>query len=74
MDDGHGVSAVPAGVAAVIVVTEFASNVATASGFIPVIAGLEMRVADMVKAGIVLDLLGLPLITGCVFAVATFLS
>lgn len=100
-------------VAVVIIVTEFASNVATASGFIPVVAGIvvanqidpallavpaamaaswgymlpsgtgpnalafgtgEIRVADMVRAGFLLDLLGVPIIIGGVFAVATILS
>jgi sodium-dependent dicarboxylate transporter 2/3/5 len=100
-------------VAVVILVTEFASNVATASGFIPVVAGIvvannvepallavpaalaaswgfmlpsgtgpnalafgtgELRVADMVRAGFTLDLLGLPIIVGVVLVVATFLS
>lgn len=100
-------------VAVIILVTEFASNVATASGFIPVIAGMvvvseihpallavpaamaaswgfmlpsgtgpnafafatgELRVADMVRAGFLLDLIGLPIIVGCVFAVATLMS
>jgi sodium-dependent dicarboxylate transporter 2/3/5 len=97
----------------VVIVTEFASNVATASGFIPVIAGIvvanaidpallavpaamaaswgfmlpsgtgpnafayatgEVRVADMVRAGFLLDLLGVPIIVGGVFGVAALLS
>jgi sodium-dependent dicarboxylate transporter 2/3/5 len=97
----------------VVIVTEFASNVATASGFIPVIAGIvvanaidpallavpaamaaswgfmlpsgtgpnafayatgEVRVVDMVRAGFLLDLLGVPIIVGCVFGVAALLS
>ncbi len=100
-------------VAVVVIVTEFASNVATASGFIPVVAGIvvasaidpallavpaamaaswgyilpsgtgpnalafatgEIRVADMVRAGALLDLLGLPIIVGVAFAVAAILS
>jgi solute carrier family 13 (sodium-dependent dicarboxylate transporter), member 2/3/5 len=100
-------------VVVVIIVTEFASNVAAASGFIPVVAGIvvasaidpallavpaamaaswgfmlpsgtgpnalafgtgELRVADMVKAGFLLDLAGVPIIVGTVFAVATLLS
>lgn len=100
-------------VAVVIVVTEFASNVATASGFIPVVAGIvvasaidpallavpaamaaswgymlpsgtgpnalafatgEVRMADMIRTGFLLDLIGVPIIIGIVFAVATLLS
>ncbi|QMW22179.1 SLC13 family permease [Sandaracinobacteroides saxicola] len=95
----------------VIVVTEFASNVATASGFIPVVAGLvlatgadpqllaipaamaaswgfmmpagtgpnaiayatgRVSVATMVKAGALVDMIGVPLIVGVCFAVAAW--
>jgi sodium-dependent dicarboxylate transporter 2/3/5 len=97
----------------VIIVTEFASNVATASGFIPVVAGIvvahaidpallavpaamaaswgymlpsgtgpnafafatgEVKMADMVRAGLLLDVVGVPIIVGTVFAVASLLS
>jgi solute carrier family 13 (sodium-dependent dicarboxylate transporter), member 2/3/5 len=96
-------------VALVVVVTEFASNVATASGVMPVVGGLilatgadpallaisaalasswgfmlpagtgpnaiawatdHIALPKMLKAGLVLDLIGIPLIVGCVWAVA----
>lgn len=95
--------------ALVILVTEFASNVATASGFLPVVAGVatatgldplalampaalaaswgfmmpagtgpnaiayatgQVRVGKMVRAGFLIDLLGIPLIVAVCFAVA----
>ncbi|TXG83304.1 MAG: DASS family sodium-coupled anion symporter [Sphingomonadales bacterium] len=95
--------------ALVILVTEFASNVATASGFLPVVAGVatatgldplalampaalaaswgfmmpagtgpnaiayatgQVRVGQMVRAGFLIDLLGIPLIVAVCFAVA----
>jgi solute carrier family 13 (sodium-dependent dicarboxylate transporter), member 2/3/5 len=100
-------------VALIIVVTEFASNVATASGFVPVIAALvlatgadpqllaipaamaaswgfmmpagtgpnaiayatgRVSVAQMVRAGFAIDLLGVPLIVAVCFAVAALLQ
>ena len=96
-------------VALVIVVTEFASNVATATGIIPVVAALvvalgadpvllalpaalaaswgfmlpagtgpnaiawatgRIRIEAMVKAGVLLDLAGIALITGVVWGIA----
>jgi solute carrier family 13 (sodium-dependent dicarboxylate transporter), member 2/3/5 len=96
-------------VALVVVVTEFASNVATASGIMPVVGGLilatgadpallaisaalasswgfmlpagtgpnaiawatdHIALPKMLKAGLVLDVIGIPLIVGCVWAVA----
>ncbi|MFC3711012.1 SLC13 family permease [Sphingoaurantiacus capsulatus] len=93
----------------VVIVTEFASNVATATGFMPVIAGLVLvlgidpallafpaacaaswgfmmpagsapnalalatgypKVADFIKTGFWLDLLGIPLIVAVCFAAA----
>jgi sodium-dependent dicarboxylate transporter 2/3/5 len=100
-------------VAVLIVVTEFASNVATASGFIPVIAGIvaatgadpwllampaamaaswgfmmpagtgpnaiayasgHVTVAQMIRSGLLVNLLGVPLIVGVCFAVAALRS
>lgn len=100
-------------VALVIVITEFASNVATASGIIPVVAALivalgvdplllampaalaaswgfmlpagtgpnaiawsteRIKLSRMVGAGILLDLVGIFLIVGSVFAVAAILG
>jgi sodium-dependent dicarboxylate transporter 2/3/5 len=97
--------------ALVIVITEFASNVATASGVMPVVAGLvaatgsdpwllamcasiaaswgfmmpsgtgpnaiawstqHVALPRMLKAGLWIDLFGIPLIVGCVWAVASF--
>lgn len=94
----------------IVVITEFASNVATASGIIPVVAALvvalgadpillampaalaaswgfmlpagtgpnaiawstgRIRIERMVGAGLVLDLVGIFLIVGVVFAIAT---
>ena len=99
-------------VAMVILVTEFASNVATASGMIPVVASLivalgadpyllalpaalaaswgfmlpagtgpnaiawatgRIRLANMVRSGFILDIAGIFLITGTVWAVAALL-
>lgn len=99
-------------VAMVVLVTEFASNVATASGMIPVVASLALalagdpyllampaalaaswgfmlpagtgpnaiawatgriRLANMVRAGLMLDLAGIFLITGTVWAVAALI-
>jgi solute carrier family 13 (sodium-dependent dicarboxylate transporter), member 2/3/5 len=96
--------------ALVIVITEFASNVATASGVMPVVAGLvaatgsdpwllamcasiaaswgfmmpsgtgpnaiawstqHVALPRMLKAGLWIDLFGIPLIVGCVWVVAT---
>lgn len=96
----------------IIIVTEFASNVAAASGFIPVIAGLvlatgadpqllaipaalaaswgfmmpagtgpnaiafatgRVTVPQMLRAGIAIDLLGVPLLVGIPFLVAAIL-
>nr|WP_137677783.1 SLC13 family permease [Parerythrobacter lutipelagi] len=98
-------------VALVVVITEFASNVATASGIIPVVASLvvalgvdpvllampaalaaswgfmlpagtgpnaiawstgRIRIERMVGAGLVLDIVGIFLIVGLVWAVAAF--
>ncbi len=95
--------------ALVILVTEFASNVATASGFLPVVAGVatvagldplslampaalaaswgfmmpagtgpnaiayatgQITVGQMIRAGFLIDLLGIPLIVAVCFAVA----
>jgi solute carrier family 13 (sodium-dependent dicarboxylate transporter), member 2/3/5 len=100
-------------VALVIVITEFASNVATASGVMPVVVGLitatgadpwllamsasiaaswgymmpsgtgpnalawstnHIAMPRMVKAGALLDLAGIPLIVGLVWAVASALN
>jgi solute carrier family 13 (sodium-dependent dicarboxylate transporter), member 2/3/5 len=100
-------------VALVIVITEFASNVATASGVMPVVVGLvtatgadpwlltmsasiaaswgymmpsgtgpnalawstnHIAMPRMVKAGALLDLAGIPLIVGLVWAVASVLN
>ena len=94
---------------ALILVTEFASNVATASGFIPVVAGVvaatgtdpwllampaamaaswgfmmpagtgpnaiafatgRVGVAQMIRAGLFVNLLGVPLIVGACFGIA----
>ena len=96
-------------VALIILVTEFASNIATASGFMPVVAAVaatsgapalalampaalasswgfmmpagtppnaialasgRVRVAEMVKAGALVDLLGVPLLVGLCFLLA----
>lgn len=96
-------------VALIILVTEFASNIATASGFMPVVAAVaatsgapalalampaalastwgfmmpagtppnaialasgRVRVAEMVKAGALLDLAGIPLLVGIAFLLA----
>jgi sodium-dependent dicarboxylate transporter 2/3/5 len=96
-------------VALVVLVTEFASNVATASGVMPVVGGLivatgadpallaipaamaaswgfmlpsgtgpnaiawatgHIALPRMLKAGLALDMVGIPLIVGCVWAVA----
>jgi sodium-dependent dicarboxylate transporter 2/3/5 len=97
-------------VGVIILVTEFASNVATASGFMPVVAAVigatgadpimlamcaalasswgfmmpagtgpnaiayasgEVTVAEMVRAGLIVNLLGIPLIVGVTLLVAT---
>jgi sodium-dependent dicarboxylate transporter 2/3/5 len=96
----------------VIIVTEFASNVATAAGFLPVVAAVDIatgvpplalampaalaaswgfmmpagtgpnaiaygtgrvRVGQMVRTGVVFDLLGVPLLVGACIAVASLL-
>ena len=96
-------------VGVLVLVTEFASNVATASGFIPVVAGVvaatgadpwllampaamaaswgfmmpagtgpnaiafatgRVSVAQMIRAGLLVDVLGVPLIVGACFAIA----
>ena len=96
----------------VILVTEFASNVATAAGFLPVVAAVatatgveplalampaalaaswgfmmpagtgpnaiayasgQVRVAQMVRTGAIIDLAGVPLLVGACIAVASFL-
>jgi len=100
-------------VALVILVTEFASNVATASGIMPVVASLilatgvdpvllampaamaaswgfmlpsgtgpnaiawstgHIELPRMLKSGFLLDLAGIPIIIGCVWAVAVIAS
>jgi sodium-dependent dicarboxylate transporter 2/3/5 len=100
-------------VAIVIIVTEFASNVATASGIIPVVGGLiaatgadpallavsaamasswgfmlpsgtgpnaiawatgHIALPRMLTAGVLLDLAGIPLIVGVLWAVGTVLA
>ncbi len=100
-------------VALVILVTEFASNVATASGIMPVVAGLiaatgidplllampaamaaswgfmlpsgtgpnaiawatnHIALPRMLKAGLLLDLAGIPILIGMVWLVASFAS
>ena len=100
-------------VAIVIIVTEFASNVATASGIIPVVGGLiaatgadpallavsaamasswgfmlpsgtgpnaiawatgHIALPRMLTAGVLLDLAGIPLIVGVLWAVGTILA
>jgi sodium-dependent dicarboxylate transporter 2/3/5 len=99
-------------VAVIILVTEFASNVATASGFMPVVAAVigatgadpimlamcaalasswgfmmpagtgpnaiayatgEVPVTQMVRAGLIVNLLGVPLIVGTCLAVAALI-
>jgi sodium-dependent dicarboxylate transporter 2/3/5 len=100
-------------VAIVVVITEFASNVAAASGIIPVVAGIiaatgidpillalpaawaaswgfmlpsgtgpnaiawatgHIALPRMLKAGLLLDLAGVPLMVGVVWAIAPLLS
>ncbi|TMM46680.1 SLC13 family permease [Qipengyuania marisflavi] len=100
-------------VAMVIVITEFASNVATASAFIPIVASLvvalgvdplllampaalaaswgfmlpagtgpnaiawatgRIRIGSMVRAGLMLDIVGVVLIVGTVWAVQTLVT
>lgn len=100
-------------VAVIILVTEFASNVATASGFMPVVAAVigatgaeplmlamcaalasswgfmmpagtgpnaiayatgEVRVGEMVRAGLFVNLLGVPLIVGVCLALSGLLD
>jgi solute carrier family 13 (sodium-dependent dicarboxylate transporter), member 2/3/5 len=100
-------------VALVVVVTEFASNVATASGVMPVVGGLivatgadpallaisaalasswgfmlpagtgpnaiawateHIALPKMLKAGLVLDVIGIPLIVGCVWVIAALIG
>ncbi len=100
-------------VALVVVVTEFASNVATASGVMPVVGGLilatgadpallaisaalasswgfmlpagtgpnaiawatdHIALPKMLRAGLILDLIGVPLIVGCVWIVARLIE
>ena len=100
-------------VAIVVVITEFASNVATASGIIPVVAGIiaatgidpillalpaafaaswgfmlpsgtgpnaiawatgHIALPRMLKAGLILDLLGVPIMVGIVWMIAAILG
>jgi sodium-dependent dicarboxylate transporter 2/3/5 len=81
----HPLLVVAALVGIVIVITEFASNVAAASGIIPVVAGiiaatgidpilLALPAAWAASWGFMLDLAGVPLMVGVVWLIAPLLG